>query len=94
LELIPLELPTTVERLLEMASNVRLGDTNREGALVVDPRLIVLEHVTRVTAQVLPVTELILAMSGKHTHSLVDGNDALGMLPNLCLPEVGCSFYV
>ena len=89
-----MELPTTVEKLLEMASNVRLGDTNREGAVVVDPRLVVLEHVTRVTAQVLPVTELILAMSGKHTHSLVDGNDALGMLPNLCLPEVGCSFYV
>jgi hypothetical protein len=46
------------------------------------------------SANITPVTELILAMSGKHTHSLVDGNDALGMLPNLCLPEVGCSFYV
>jgi hypothetical protein len=37
--------------------------------------MVVLEHVTRVTAQVLPVHELIQQMSGERTRALVDGNN-------------------
>jgi radical SAM superfamily enzyme YgiQ (UPF0313 family)/selenocysteine lyase/cysteine desulfurase len=86
-------------RIIEIAEILRLSNDDRVASIVEkvteETEIVLFSHVIRDTGEVLNAREICRALRAKKPELwiIIDGAQALGALPEIDVPAIGCDFY-